>query len=93
MASHAGHFVPGRTGAVLLHPDIVKTQCPRCNIFLGGNYHAYTLRMLDELGRERVDDLLALKHKTHKWTRAELEGILQHYKEQLKLLDLIEQCR
>lgn len=87
----AGHFVPGRTGSVLLHPDIVKPQCKRCNIFLRGNYHAYTLRMIDDYGREQVDQWLTLKNKVHKWTRAELEDILEHYTAQLKVLRLLDQ--
>jgi hypothetical protein len=84
--AHAGHFVPGRTGSVLLNPAIVRPQCVQCNIFLCGNYSAYTLRMLDEVGREKVQEYLALKHVAKKWTRAELEGIRYHYRAELEKL-------
>lgn len=73
--AHAGHFVPGRTGSVLLNPEVIRVQCPQCNIFRGGNYHAFTLRMLDEVGRARVDELLALRHRVKKWSRVELEAL------------------
>lgn len=80
---HAGHFVSGRTNAVLFDERIVKPQCPRCNIFLGGNYSAYTLRMLDEHGRDSVDGYLALKHQTLKFTRSDLEEKIEMYKQKL----------
>lgn len=84
--AQAGHFVPGRTGSVLLNPDVVRVQCRHCNIFLRGNYHVYTLRMIDEVGRARVEELLALKRVIKKWTRAELEAIRDHYMEALARL-------
>lgn len=83
---HAGHFVAGRTNAVLFDERIVKPQCPRCNIFLGGSYAAYTLRMLDEVGRAKVDELLALKHQTLKYTRTDLQEKIDHYKQKLEAL-------
>jgi hypothetical protein len=90
--AHAGHFVPGRTNAVLFHPDITNAQCIRCNIFLGGNYAAYTLYMLDRFGREKVEEFLALKHKAVKLTRSDLEEIIEKYKQKLEELEL-EPCQ
>lgn len=82
-----GHFVGGRTGSVLLNEEVCRPQCVRCNVFLNGNYAAYTLRMIDEVGREKVEELLALKHKVRKWTREELMGFLDCYRERLRGLD------
>jgi hypothetical protein len=84
--SHAGHFVGGRTNAVLFDERIVKPQCPRCNLYLGGSYAAYTLRMLDEVGREKVDELMALKSQTLKFTRCDLEEKIEMYKRKLETL-------
>jgi hypothetical protein len=84
--SHAGHFVPGRTNAVLFNADVTNPQCVRCNIFLGGNYTAYTLYMLDKWGREKVEEFLALRHKTVKLTRSDLEDLIGEYQEKLKAL-------
>jgi len=83
---HAGHFIGGRTGSVLLDSRIVRVQCPRCNIWLQGNYHIYTLRMIDEVGREKVEEYLALKNQTKKWNRAELEAFIEEYKKKLETL-------
>ena len=87
--AHAGHFVSGRTNAVLFDERIVKPQCPRCNIFLGGSYAAYTLRILDEVGRDKVDEFLALKHQTLKFTRSDLEEKIAYYKQKLETLDVV----
>jgi len=80
---HAGHFVGGRKNAVLFDERVVRPQCVVCNIFLAGNYAVYTLRMLDENGRQCVDDLLALKNQTLKVTRSDLEEKIAHYRQKL----------
>jgi hypothetical protein len=81
--AHAGHFVPGRTNAVLFHPEITNPQCPVCNLWRGGNYQAYTLYMLDKYGRAKVDEFLALRRQVKKFTRADLEGLIEEYKNKL----------
>lgn len=84
--AHAGHFVPGRTNAVLLNPEVVRPQCPVCNIWRGGAYHDYTLRMIDEVGRQKVNELMALRHQTVKFTRSDLIEKIEHYKAKLEAL-------
>ena len=83
---HAGHFVGGRRNAVLFNEDLTHPQCVTCNIFLGGNYQAYTLKMLDMYGRDKVDEFLALKHKTVKLTRADFVDIIDMYRYKIRLL-------
>ena len=84
--AHAGHFVPGRTNAVLFHPEIVHPQCQVCNIWKGGAYHDYTLFMLDKYGREKVEEFLSLRRQVKKYTRSDLEELIQQYKERLASL-------
>lgn len=86
--AHAGHFVGGRTNSVLFDERVVRPQCPRCNIFLSGNYSAYTLRMLDEHGREHVDGLLSLRSKTLKFTRGDIVEKINEYKHRLAQFDV-----
>jgi hypothetical protein len=81
--AHAGHFVPGRTNAVLFNEEITNAQCVACNVFKGGNYQEYTLYMLDKYGREKVDEFLQLKHQVRKYTTTELEEMITHYKQKL----------
>lgn len=82
----AGHFIGGRTNAVLFNEDIVNPQCLMCNVFLHGNYGKYTLKMIDLHGREKVEEFLALKHKTVKYTRSDLEEMIETYKQKLSSL-------
>lgn len=84
---HAGHFVGGRTNAVLFNEEIVHPQCLTCNVFLSGNYGPYTLKMIDMYGRERVEEFLSLKHQVLKYTRSDLEALIESYKEKLRELD------
>jgi hypothetical protein len=82
----AGHFIGGRTNAVLFHEEIVHPQCKVCNIWKRGNYQAYTLYMLDKYGREKVDEFLQLKHQVRKYTTSELEEMIGKYKQKLSEL-------
>lgn len=83
----AGHFVPGRSGAVLLNLEAIRVQCPRCNIWKSGNYQVFTLRMLDEVGRAKVDELLALRYTAKKWSRSELEALQADLTAKLKEIE------
>jgi len=85
--AHAGHFVPGRGNAVLFHPDITNPQCPVCNLWRGGNYQAYTLYMLDKYGRDKVEQLLALRREVKKYTRSDYEELIEHYQQKLEALE------
>lgn len=82
----AGHFIGGRTNAVLFNEEIVKPQCLMCNVFLRGNYGRYTLKMIDLHGRERVEEFMALKHQVKKYTRADVEGLIARYESKLDAL-------
>lgn len=43
--------------------------------------------MVRDLGKDRVEELLALKHKVLKYTRSDLEGLIDVYKKKLERLD------
>lgn len=65
----AGHFVPGRKNNVLLEERVVYTQCWKCNApshlgGLAGNYIEYFIFMEHEVGREKIEELRALKYGT-----------------------------
>lgn len=85
----AGHFVGGRTNALLFDEEIVHTQCARCNLYLKGNYQAYTLFMLKKHTEEEVEELLSRKFKTLKLTEQDFLDIAELYKQ--KTLDLLKE--
>ena len=83
---HAGHAIPGRHNAVLFDEEIVKPQCPRDNIFLGGRYEIFTTRLIKEHGMEWWERKLEESRRVVKYTRSDLEDLIQQYKERLASL-------
>ena len=60
----AGHFIGGRTNAVLFDERIVYSQCYGCNVGKSGNYLDYFYFMEEEIGRPAIDALvIELKEK------------------------------
>lgn len=53
----AGHFVPGRNGAVLFDERGIHAQCYNCNTNLKGNPRKYEAFMVATYGQELVDEL------------------------------------
>jgi hypothetical protein len=82
----AGHFVGGRTNALLFDEEIVHTQCARCNLFLKGNYQAYTLFMLKKHTEEEIEELLSRKFITLKLSTDDFLEIADKYKEKTEQL-------
>ena len=60
----AGHFIPGRHPAYLFDEEQVRPQCYHCNVGLKGNWPQYYLKMVEELGKGRVEELLTKKRET-----------------------------
>jgi hypothetical protein len=84
---HAGHAIPGRTNSVLFDPDIVKPQCPICNIWKGGQYHIFATKLIKEHGMEWWDQKLIDSRKVVKYTAADLEDLILDLKQKLHELD------
>lgn len=102
--SQAGHFIAGRTNAILLDEDIVHLQCYRCNIPLSGNGVQYFIAMEKLYSRREINRLLGRRYKTKKmsiddWNREaiywgertkELLVEYKHSKYGIKLQQLLE---
>jgi len=89
--AQCGHFVGGRHSAVLFNEECVRVQCVRCNVMLRGNYQIFTLRMIDEVGKKKVEELLDLRWETVKFTRADLEALILYYRNLLRGLQSSQQ--
>lgn len=82
----AGHFVSGRTNAVLFDERGVNSQCYGCNVKEHGNITAYWVWMERKYGREIIDELMAQRHVTLKRKAWEYDEITEKYKQKLKEL-------
>lgn len=83
----AGHYIAGRTNALLFDEDIVFGQCSACNIWKHGEqleFH-YALKKLGYTDEE-LERMHQLKYKTIKYTADDYEQIAQQYKDDTEIL-------
>lgn len=68
-AWHGSHFRPaGNNSAVQFHLWNIHKACAQCNLFKGGNIGAYRPRLIEKIGRERVE-WLESQTQPKKWER------------------------
>lgn len=86
---HTGHCIPSSVGGVLLryHLDNLRSQCSSCNIWKSGNSALFLRHLMDEIGLENVDELIALKSKTH---RADISWYLKKIAEYELILSEVD---
>lgn len=77
----AGHFTGLRFNEIN-----TNGQCTRCNCFLHGNLISYRNGLIKRYGSEKLYLLesSATRSAFKKWTRGELELIINEYKQKLK---------
>lgn len=74
-----GHFIPRTYTAHKLLEENLAPQCAGCNRFRPeAAKAAHTLYMIDTYGRDFVDNLIATKRETRKYTR---QGIMEKIQE------------
>ena len=77
----AGHFYSqGHHSALRFNEINTNGQCVRCNHFLSGNLNQYRVNLIKRVGEQAVLLLDSQARKPKKWTRFELEQIIEHYK-------------
>lgn len=79
-----GHFIGrglGGSSGVRWDERVAHLQCKICNAFQQGAPATYLKFMLGKYGQKIVDELY-LRHKVHKYTRLEIEGLGQYYKQE-----------
>ena len=78
----AGHyFSSGHYSALTFNEMNVNGQCIRCNCFIHGNLIHYRMGLVQKYGDKKVKQLeKEAEVRTYKWSRTELEEIIQKYK-------------
>lgn len=82
----AGHFVPGRTNALLFREKGCHCQCQRCNLFRHGSIHEYWDFMLDQYGQATIDDERLQRRVTIKYTLDDFNRIAEMYRKRCDVL-------
>lgn len=79
----AGHFwTDGGHSATRYDFDNLRGQCLSCNSFKSGNLAEYAVRLKDEIGEERFEELRRKAHTIKRWSRAELEQLIEERTQQ-----------
>lgn len=79
--TEAGHYLSrGHHGGLRFNELNTNGQCTRCNCFLHGNLIAYRQGLIKRYGEEKVLFLEAKAHSVKKWSRCELDGIIDMYR-------------
>ena len=82
-----GHFINKKACPVhYFNEDNVRPQCYRCNINLSGNTVEFRIRLIEEIGEDRVLDMEYTRHALCKRSRAWYEERIAHYRELNKTL-------
>ena len=82
----AGHFVPSNYTVHRWDVTNVNAQCHRCNRFMHGNLIGYFIGMEKKYGAEVPRELETTKHTLVKFSRGELELLIQTFKDRVKEL-------
>ena len=83
----AGHFIAGRSNAVLFDEHGVFAQCYACNVGLHGNVLEYRRKIIEMYG-EGSDEVMEVESKkTKKFTVQELQDLIEELKIKISHLE------
>jgi len=82
----AGHFVKRQHRSIRWDERNVHPQCTRCNHFMGGRQDDYAQFIIRKYGQTVFDELMLLKYRSVKHTRADLNDMIELYQEKLSKL-------
>ena len=82
----AGHYIAqGSSGALRYNEDNVHKQCSNdCNRYKHGNLVEYRIALIKKIGVDKVEWLEDHRHDVKKWSREELNQLLEEYKQKVK---------
>lgn len=75
-----GHYISRQHYSTRWVEKNCHPQCVGCNIFKNGNYPEYSKFMIEAYGVEVIDELIALSKQVTKFSRGDLESMIEKYK-------------
>jgi hypothetical protein len=76
----AGHGFGGRGGSILFEERIIRPQCDVCNVWKGGNYDVFKIKLEEEYGFKFMKQMLKQKNTIKQFTLKEILAIRDKYK-------------
>lgn len=84
---HCGHWVKRQFMAVRWDERNTAAQCVSDNLYHGGKQDEFGKAIIDRYGLDAFNELLSKKHETKKWTRAELQELIETYTARVAALE------
>ena len=81
-----GHFIPRHYLAGRWHIENTAIQDASCNIFKRGAYPEFAAWGINHYGQDWLNRMIALKRETVKWSRQDLQQMIEDYTERVKAL-------
>lgn len=85
--AHASHFVKRQHRATRWDDRNVHVQCPRENVYMGGSQDEMARYIVQKYGPETLEELMELKRSTRKFTRADLEAMIEETQGKIAMLE------
>lgn len=85
-AIHAGHFVAGRSNAVLYDERNCHAQCFHCNLYNSGSWVEYERFILQKYGAAECDRLKSLRFIVKPMSAEEHEEVSEVYRKKVEEL-------
>tara|TARA_R100001594_G_scaffold110579_1_gene145348 strand:- start:66 stop:470 length:405 start_codon:yes stop_codon:yes gene_type:complete len=82
-----GHLQSRKHMSTRYHENNCRVQCQRCNIWSEGEKIKFYRRLCSEIGEEAIEEIIQLSHKSVKYSKGDLEYLIDLYKQKLKDLD------
>jgi hypothetical protein len=83
---HNGHFQSRRHYSTRWNINNCRPQCPRCNLFAQGEQYIFGQKLINEIGEDAVNDIIALSKTTSKFAAYEYQELIDKYKNKLNKL-------
>ena len=76
----AGHYIPRTHLSTRFDERNVNAQCYECNRLKNGNIKGYKIGLIEKYGELVIDELTRLKNQTRKYSKSELQDLINKYK-------------
>lgn len=81
-----GHYIKRQHRSTRWEVTNCGPQCSRCNRYMGGNMDEFADYIYRNYGGEEMRRLMQLKHQARKFTRTDLEEMIETYQSKLREL-------
>ena len=79
-----GHLISRRHNATKYDEANCNGQCFPCNLWKRGNIAYYMRNLEEKIGRKAVDEVIRKSKQIKKFTRSELEEMLEYFTKELE---------